>query len=398
MNALKSVSSPKMLTAVWHEQKRKLKGSCFGVDRLSSRAFESELFQRIKEIEKRLSGSFEPMGLLAIPKEKPTGGHRVICVPTFSDRLIQFSVLRVLKPRLQRMGLDNSVSFGLAPGLDRSVLGARKQACKFREARPWVYKADIQKFFDTIDRTTLIKAVEQVVPHKSLIPLLTAIVGTEISDGFESGWKEIVSQAGITKGVGIRQGMPLSPLLAGAYLRGVDRQIIKSRALVVRYVDDIAAFFQSEAECRKFHTVLRDALARIGLSIGEIDEPESKTRIYRPDQPADFLGMEIVTSPNGKCRLLLSEKAMTKIETKIAELAVAERLFRKKVTLTTMGSYFQSVRMGYINAYDAAENRDELSERLETYISGAQETVLIALFGDRLDQLSTGDRKFIGID
>lgn len=397
MNSLSTLSSTKFLLAVWNEKKKQLRRSCFGIDRISSSTFERQLNENLKFIQSRLSQNFKPMGLLAIPKEKDSGGLRVICVPTYSDRLIQFGLLKLLKPNLQRMGLDNSVSFGLAPTRERSVLGARHKACALRETRPWVYKADIQKFFDTIDRSILLRAVEKIVRHRSLHPLLRAFTTTEITDGFDPNWKQIIGNAGIKQGFGVRQGMPLSPLLAGAYLRDVDRIIVKSKAAVVRYVDDIAAFFESEKECLEFHDFIATVLGEIGLNIGQVGEANSKSKIYSPDEPAEFLGMEICRGASGKCRLLVSERTISKIECKFAALAAPAELSKKNINLTTMGTYFGGIERGYENAYAEAHNRDVLKVRLSVVSTAAQNQVLFELFGDRLDHLSPAARKFVGI-
>ena len=144
MTAFKTLTSRSFLRSVWADKKHQLKNSCFGTDRTTFRYFERYLENQISEIQQRLELGVKPNGLLAIPKEKPAGGYRVICVPTFADRLIQFGLLRLLAPSLGRMGLDNPISFGLAPGVERSVLGARKRACELRISKPWVYKVFIR--------------------------------------------------------------------------------------------------------------------------------------------------------------------------------------------------------------------------------------------------------------
>ncbi len=297
------------------------------------------------------------------------------------------------------MGVDNPVAFGLAPGPERSVLGARKFACSARNERPWVYKADVHKFFDNVERSTLQDAVSRTVRQRSLVPLLHSFLATEIEDGAEKGWRSIVWEAGIRGGLGVRQGMPLSPFYAGVYLRDLDRRLIKRRVPVARYVDDIVAFFASEAEARTFHRFLKSALDDLGLAIGEPGAVGSKTIIYMPDEPAAFLGMELSRLGTGSYQLRVPPSNIVKIAERIASCGNAPALLERKVGLTTMGNYFNSVTSGYLNAYSAAQNRDDLRTAIQNAAATAQANILRDLLGaDHLQRLSQTDLKFLGVD
>lgn len=296
------------------------------------------------------------------------------------------------------MKLDNAVSYGIAPGPERSVLGARKFACKARDERPWVYKADIQQFFDNIDRALLRAAVEERVKQKSLIPTLHAFLDTEISDGLDRDWKQKVADAGIRIGRGVRQGMPLSPFFAGAYLYRLDQALIRSGVPVARYVDDIVAFFDSEEQCHAFHRTLVSSLADLELDIGEIGAEGSKTRVYAPDEPAAFLGMDIVRQPGGRHVMRVPDKVGDVIRQRFEEASSPAALLERRVQLTTMGRYFDSVVCGYSNAYREAQNFDELRSLLEGLARDTQEAVLIALFDTRLHHLTPDELSFVGVD
>lgn len=400
MNGLETCTSIAALRAVWKAERKRLIKSCFGPDRITGTSFEGTLDRQLRELRYRVASGFKPNGLLALAKPKENGnGNRIICVPTVADRLLQFSILNQLRPRLRAMGLDNSVAFGLAPGPERSVLGARKFACNARNDRPWVYKADVHKFFDNVGRATLRDAVSHTVRQRSLIPILHSFLATEIEDGAEKGWRSIVSEAGIRSGLGVRQGMPLSPFYAGVYLKDLDRRLIKRNVPVARYVDDIVAFFASEAEARTFHTFLKSALSDLGLSIGEPGAADSKTVIYMPDEPAAFLGMELSRLGTGSYQLRVAHLNIAKIVERIGSCGNPAALLDRKATLTTMGSYFKSVTNGYLNAYSAAQNRDDLRTAIQDAAVAAQANILRDLLGaDRLQQLSLTDLQFLGVD
>lgn len=399
MNAFQSATSYASLEHAWKYRRFDLKRSCFGIDRVNGNTFERNLGRELQRIVRRISTNFKPDDLLALVKPKPNGGFRIICVPTIADRIVQFSILNELRPSFRTMGLDNSVSFGLVQGRERSVFGARDLACKIRAERPWVYKTDIHKFFDNIPRQSLRQSLNVVVRKSSLRPILDDFMCAEIGDGLEPNWKRVVSEAGIRKGLGIRQGMPLSSFFAGVYLRNLDQSLVRSGSKTIRYVDDVISFFETEVEALAFHSWLKGKLLAVGLEIGDPDSENSKTKIYSPQQSADFLGMELNPKIVGGYQLRIGRRSLDKIVQSIADACSPSALLDRKVSLTNMGTYFDSVRAGYINAYTGAHNRDELRDAIDSAIKRSQRKVLEHLFGrQRLSSFGRSDLKFLGID
>lgn len=397
MNALHTATSTGRIRHAWKSKKAKLLRSCFGVDRVTAGDFERNLDREVRELRHRVETGFKPHGLLAILKPKPAGGSRVICVPTFADRLLQFSLLDQLRPKFASMGVENAVSYGLAPGEANSVVGARKFACAARAKQPWVYKADVHKFFDNIDRAILEKALDRAVRQRSLLPLLKSFLHTEIQGGLDPDWKSATASNGITHGRGVRQGMPLSPFYAGVYLRDIDRFLMRSKVAAARYVDDIVSFFETEGQALEFHAALKLKLGELGLTIGDPGEPGSKTAIYQPGQPAEFLGMELVLS-SGVCRLQIGRRTIDKIVERIHSGGTTAGLLERRVSLTTMGTHFRNLQAGYLNAYDGAHDRDGLEAAMSKASDKAQRRVLVELFGvEGLARLGPTQRGFVGL-
>jgi len=52
---------------------------------------------------------------------------------------------------------------------------------------------------------------------------------------------------------GVRQGMPLSPILANLVLAEFDREVERAAIEMVRYVDDFLIFFASKAAANAGH-------------------------------------------------------------------------------------------------------------------------------------------------
>jgi Retron-type reverse transcriptase len=398
-NALQHTFSPAELNIAWQLERQRLKSSCYGIDRIGGKQFDAERAWRIPSIkERRLAPQFVPQKLLAIAKPKDGGGHRIICVPTIEDRLIQFSILNTIRDSLKKKGLLNSVSYGLVAQSNRTVQDARNRAAALRENGRWVYKTDIQKFFDRIPRDRLEDQIRHIVPHRSLHAILTAFSKVEIGEGFATDWEQIVYNAGIRAGLGVRQGMPLSPYFAGMLLSGLDRLLEKRRFPVIRYVDDIIGFFRSEKECKDFDSFLRAELAKLSLSLGMIDDPHPKTKFFAPDEPAEFVGMELKFEDNGKCHLCVSEKTLQRLESRFAEMMQIEKLLQKKITLPFLGARLEAMTKGYVAAYHGAQNMSELKARVRAASAPVIGAVLESIFGVTMKTLDQKERRFLGLE
>lgn len=398
MNALESAFSSKNLNLVWRCEKQRLRRSTYGVDRQSGTSFEANLPLEFAQLRESARRGRKSSGLLAIAKPKPDGGNRIICVPTISDRVFQFALLAECRSDLDRRGLLNSVSYGLARGSNRTVHDARRAAVAMRTSHCWVLKADIQKFFDNIPRDVVREVGRRLIQKRSLQEPVLTFLETEIQEGFDPDWRRIVSEAGILPGVGVRQGMPLSPYYAGMVLLSLDQEIARRGYNALRYVDDIIGFFDSRDECKSFASFLQDRLGKLGLSIGIVDAERSKTRIYEPLQPASFLGMELAWRVGSGFQLRISEKSIAKIGAKFAEAGVVENLLQKGVTLPMLGKHLLEMERGYLQAYEAAENHAELVREVRRMKASALEFALEETFGEDIYRLDKKRRRFLGID
>lgn len=399
LNAFQSIFSPAELGTTWQLERQRLKSSCYGVDRVSGKQFDAERNWRVPSIrERRLTPEFAPHPLLAIAKPKDGGGHRIICIPTIEDRLIQFAILYAIREPLKRKALLNSISYGLVAHSSRTVQDARAQAAKLREDGRYVYKTDIQKFFDRIPRDRLDTEIRRIVPHRTLHNILASFSKVEIGDGFATDWEDIVQSAGIRPGIGVRQGMPLSPYFAGMILMNLDRLLERKKMPVIRYVDDLVGFFKTRKECEDFDSFLRDELGKLSLSLGVVDDPASKTKIFAPDQPAEFVGMEMRFRADGRCYLCVSEKTLQRLESRFADMMQIDKLLQRKITLPHLGARVEAMAKGYIAAYHGAQNMDVLKARVRSASKQIVEAVLEKIFGPTMKSLGRKQRVFLGLE
>ena len=101
-----------------------------GVDGQTIAQIEADLQANLYKIWNRMrTGSYFPPPVKAVPIPKKTGGgHRILGVPTVSDRIAQMVVKLVIEPELDRIFLN--VSYGFRPGLSAlDAVGITRQRC-----------------------------------------------------------------------------------------------------------------------------------------------------------------------------------------------------------------------------------------------------------------------------
>jgi RNA-directed DNA polymerase len=226
---------------------------------------------------------------VAVPKKDPTK-KRVICIPTVRDRVVQRAVLRTISARAPKLGIVNDVSFGFikdSNGVRRGAHAARNVAVQQRRLKPWAFKADIAAFFDRIPREELLRDFNRAFRLSSLTSLVGGAVSCEV-DGSDPFLRRILEDNGIKAGLGLRQGMPLSPILSNFLLRDFDRAFAERGHALVRYADDLVVFASSRDECEAIRELTETELAKLKLQLS----PE-KTEICMPQESVEFLGMEL---------------------------------------------------------------------------------------------------------
>ncbi len=394
--AIKEISSNYSLERAWNNLLHNASSrgrNTRGIDGLSINDFSLRLDRYLHEISAAIrspSGyQFSPLITALLPK--PNGKTRVICIPTVADRIVQRSIVDFLTTA-DKCGIINTVSYGFIKG--RSVKTAGRKAKKLRQRHRWAYKADIAKFFDSIPRPSLFTSVKKVVKQHSLHKLLQQAISCEISELDPRRMKKI-REAGLAHGVGVRQGMPLSPIFANIMLRDFDRHIELEGINMVRYADDLIVLCDSEDECVKVHRDFVSELSKIGLTIPD-PGTGSKTVIYNPSESAEFLGVGLVPNGTGFSLDILSAQT-TKIYQVIQSIANFDTLAKEGVTIGRFGQKLDGVISGYLAAYDYCDNY----KQFEQGIASAKKKALQALYEDGLGlslaSMTDSQRFFLGV-
>ena len=178
-------------------------------------------------------------------------------------------------------------AYGYRPG--RSAVDAvRRVHGHLRAGYTDVVDADLSKYFDTIPHGELLECVARRIGDKHVLALIEAWLKAPVEERTATGGKRLTGGKGSKHGT--PQGGVISPLLANVYMNrflkywrrnGLGQRL---RAHVVVYADDLAILTRGFAQ--EAHTVLKDAMTRIGLTV---NETETKLRQARTER-FDFLG------------------------------------------------------------------------------------------------------------
>jgi RNA-directed DNA polymerase len=367
-----------------------------GIDKVSVDAFRAKLNSRVHDIHKRLSEGtygFSKLHPVFIPKAD-SQKERLICIPTVQDRMVQRAIAKHLEQK-NRFKLNNSVSFGFIRG--ESVGTAVNQALKLRAELGWVLKTDITAFFDSIVRQDLKDKVSRVLGRHSLVPLLHKLIDTEVRPPNER-IRAKLETSGIRAGLGVRQGMPLSPFLANVALLEFDREVKRLGFRMVRYADDMAIFFGSRRECEGGLTKVEQLLWRFKLSIPSVAYAGSKTAIIAEREPLDFLGREIVFLENQAGYVWrVGARQLEKIKSQISTDYSPETAMKEHKTLSDALVALTRTVVAYLGAYKGAHNFSRLDSELRHAQRCGVSRMFDCIFGQNaMARVSARHREFLG--
>lgn len=181
---------------------------------------ETELLKLLEEL---LSGSYQPGEYRYFTIHDPK--VRTIAVAPFRDRVVHHAIVRVITPIYERRFIHDSYATRKGKGTHAAI----KRVQQFVRRWPCYVKADVHKYFDSIDHDILLAIVERKIKDRRLLRLLGRIVR---------------NGAG---GRGIPIGNLTSQFMGNVYFDPFDHFIKDELGIkgYVRYMDDYVFFGDS---------------------------------------------------------------------------------------------------------------------------------------------------------
>lgn len=214
-------------------------GGAPGVDGMTIEelwAYLGKFWAEIKE--ELLNGSYKPQAVRQVMIPKPSGGERMLGIPSVLDRLIQQAIHQVLNPYFDPEFSEHSYGFRKGKSAHEAILQARSYQ---RERKRWVIDMDLAKFFDEVNHDRLIMRIKEKVNDKTLLNLIRKYLKSGIMrDGVMS-----------TRAKGTPQGSPLSPLLSNIVLDELDKELENRGHSFCRYADDCNIYVKSKRSAQR---------------------------------------------------------------------------------------------------------------------------------------------------
>jgi len=235
-----------------------------GVDGVTKEEYGRRLDENIQDLHERLRAKryrHQPIKRTYIPKGQ--GKLRPIGISCIEDKIVQGALTEVLNAIYEQDFRE--CSYGFRAG--RNAHGALRALDQmvFREGIEFILEADIQAYFDSVDRTKLEGMLRERVVDGSLLRLIGKCLHVGVLDGEEYSKPD----------EGTVQGSVISPLLGNVYLHYVlDRWFehevkpqLKGHARLIRYADDFVLGFQRKDDAERVKELMAQRLAEFNLTL-----------------------------------------------------------------------------------------------------------------------------------
>lgn len=258
--------------------RRVRKNGAVGVDGQDAAKYAANLDGNLETLLRRFkSGSYKapPVRRVHIPKGdgKKT---RPIGIPSFEDKVLQRAVVTVLDVIYEQDFMECSYGFRPGRSAHQALQGLWQGLMEMNGG--WVIEVDIKDFYGSLDHTHLRKFLDQRVRDGVIRRTIDKWLAAGVLEEGRLSYPE----------AGSPQGGVVSPILSNIYLHEVMdkwfehvvKPVLKGRAFMIRFADDIVCVFKNERDARRVYNVLPKRFAKYGLELHE-----TKTKLIKFKRP-----------------------------------------------------------------------------------------------------------------
>lgn len=225
--------------------------------------------------------------------------REILALP-FADRVVQHSLVHVVEPLFERKMIRDSYACRAGKG---THAGANRLTEFLRTSPPDAYclKADISKYFPSIDHGVIKKLVRRTIRCPDTLWLLDHIIDSAPSDPLRPR--------------GLPIGNLTSQLLANIYLNELDHFVKETLRVrhYLRYMDDFVILAEGK---RRLWEIRREVELFLDQRLGLALNP--KTDIFPARSGVDFIGYRIWPG-----RRRLRRASVTAMRRRVRRMAVA---------------------------------------------------------------------------
>ncbi|MBI3814370.1 MAG: RNA-dependent DNA polymerase [Nitrospinae bacterium] len=240
---------------------------------------------------------------------------RKISASPYRDRVVHHALCNIVEPIFEKTFIFDSYACRKDKGTHR-VVDRFTEFCRKNE---YVFKADIKKYFPSIDHKILFKKIKKKIKCKDTLWLIKTII---IHSNPQEEVIDYFSGDDLLEPFRRRRGIPIgnltSQFFANIYLNDLDhyvKEILKCRCYI-RYVDDIAILHESKERLWEIKKAIEEYLEKERLKLHK-----DKCLVFSVSIGTDFLGYRIFPTH----RLIRKDNSMRFIR-KFREMS---RLYKK---------------------------------------------------------------------
>jgi len=270
--------------ALAHAFHRLRKDAAVGVDGITKERYDENAAENIRSLHERMKTQryrHQPIRRVYIPKAN--GKKRPLGISCIEDKIVQSALTEVLTAIYEPVFMD--CSYGFRPGRNAHEAIAALYTAASSGGAAWVLEADIEAFFDSIQRDLLMDMLRERIDDDSLLRIVGKCLHVGVIDGDEYSDPDS----------GTAQGSVLSPMLGNVYLHHVldewfKREVqprLHGKATLVRYADDFAISFANREDAERVLQVLPRRFERYGLRLNP-----DKTRLVPFRRPRGGTGSD----------------------------------------------------------------------------------------------------------
>lgn len=327
-----------------------------GIDGMTKDEYGRHLEGNLKDLLSRVhKGTYRPLPKREVQIPKADGRLRPIAIATFEDKLVEWTVAKLLSAIYEPLFVKHS--YGFRPR--RSVLDAIKVFfCSLKDnKRPYVVEIDYSSFFNTVPHRRLLKMIKKRISDRRMISLIARLLQV----GVMEATGEIKDNE-----VGTPQGSIASPVLANIYLHyALDEWFMKDfapyGAVMTRYADDAVFCFELEGDAKTFSEKLAERMTAYKLTL---NSEKSRTLAFKKgsSEAFSFLGFTFYWGRDrgSSTRRLQVKTEQRRLEKRTVEYGQWIKENRSRHTTQQLWELTNAKLRGHYNAYGVYCNRPSL--------------------------------------
>ncbi len=213
---------------------------------------------------------------------------RMISAAPFRDRVIHHALCNIIEPLLDPTLISDTYANRIGKGTHRGINRCQQFIRKF----DYVLKADIRKYFPSIDHKILKTLIaEKIICSKTLTLIKLIIDNSNLQESIVDYFSGDDLFTLIQRRKGLPMGNLTSQFLANLYLSPLDHFIKDELSIkgYVRYVDDFVIFHNSKIRLHEVRSQMEHFLAKeLRLRVHP-----NKTQVFPTKNSVSFLGQRI---------------------------------------------------------------------------------------------------------